>query len=129
MTPALASPAAPAWDAPAAARARLDDEAATAVALLERFGDLLAVALDAAGRGAGEALDAAVAERAWVVAELRPLLASLGEARATRPRSAAQAAELARVLAPVDEALRHAGLLHTRITDEMDAWAPLALVR
>lgn len=118
----------PAWDQAAADRARLEDEVATAVALLERFGDLLVVALDAAGQGADDALEAAVAERAWVMAELSPLLVALGEARTAYPHSPARAAELARVLAPVDDALRNAGLLHARVTDEIDRWAPLALV-
>jgi hypothetical protein len=126
---AAADPAPPAWDGAAAAHARLEDEAVTAVALLERFGDLLAVALDAAGRGAEDALDAAVAERAWVVSELRPLLAALREAKRSGAHVPAEAARLAQVLAPVDVALRQAGLLHERLTDDVDRWAPIALVR
>ena len=115
---AAADPAPPAWDGAAAAHARLEDEAVTAVALLERFGDLLAVALDAA-----------VAERAWVVSELRPLLAALREAKRSGAHVPAEAARLAQVLAPVDVALRQAGLLHERLTDDVDRWAPIALVR
>jgi hypothetical protein len=148
VTPAAAAPTAEPgtgavapWDAPGAARARLEDEAATTVALLERFGDLLGVALDAAGSGDDAALDAAVAERAWVMAELEPLLGSLAAARrrgrrdrrpaAGRARGSApvDAAELARILGPVDEALRHARLLHERLTDEVGRRALMALVR
>jgi hypothetical protein len=143
---ALTAPAP--WDGPGAARSRLEDEAATTVALLERFGDLLGVALDAAGSGDDLALEAALEERAWVMRELEPLLASLATARAvTRPaaraargrvraarprRSLAQPLEPAVVdelLAPVDEALRHARLLHERLTDEVGRRAVLALVR
>ena len=155
MTVLVAAPATPPavrpWDGPGAVRARLEDEAATAVALLERFGDLLGVALDAAGRGDDAALDAAVGERAWVMAELGPLLASLAAARA-RPRRAGapraarptvpgagrrpralpaplDAATLAGILDPVDDALRHARLLHERVADEVGRKALLALVR
>jgi hypothetical protein len=131
-----------AWDGPGAGRSRLEDEAATAVALLERFGDLLAVALGAAGSGDDEGLEAAVAERAWVMAELEPLLASLAAAR-EQARSAARlaalgrrrglppavdASALARILAPVDEALGHARLLHERLTDEVERRTRVALV-
>lgn len=141
MTLALVprAPVAP-WDGPGAVRARLEDEAATAVALLERFGELLGVALDAAGQGDDDALDAAVAERAWVMAELEPLLASLAAARAARRGAppvrrrgafppAVDAATLARILAPVDEALGHARLLHERLTDAVGRRRGLALVR
>jgi hypothetical protein len=144
-------PAVRPWDGPGAVRARLEDEAATAVALLERFGDLLGVALDAAGRGDDAALEAAVGERAWVMAELGPLLASLAAARG-RPRRAggprparalvraagrrARAlpaplddATLAGILDPVDDALRHARLLHERVADEVGRKALLGLVR
>ncbi len=142
---AAADPPVPApapWDGPGAVRSRLEDEAATAVALLERFGELLGVALAAAGSGDDAALDAAVAERSWVMAELEPLLASLAAARArargaapgARGRrralpSAVDAATVARILAPVDEALRHARLLHERLTDEVGRRTMLALVR
>ena len=157
MTVLAAAPATPPavrpWDGPGAVRARLEDEAATAVALLERFGDLLAVALDAAGRGDDAALDAALGERAWVMAELGPLLASLAAARArVRPRRVGgpratraavpgadrrprplpaplDAATLAGILDPVDDALRHARLLHERVADEVGRKALLALVR
>lgn len=132
-----------AWDGAGAVRARLEDEAATAVALLERFGDLLGVALTAAGDGDDDALDAAVAERAWVMAELEPLLASLSAARGAsrRPRAGALGARrrpafppavdpvtLARILAPVDEALRHARLLHERLSTEAGRRGTLSLV-
>jgi hypothetical protein len=130
------------WDGPGAVRARLEDEAATAVALLERFGDLLGVALAAAGRGDDAALDVAVGERAWVMAELEPLLASLAAARAqtrTQPRApagrrralpaAVDPATLALILAPVDDALRHARLLHERLADEVGRRTMLTLVR
>jgi hypothetical protein len=139
------------WDGPWAGRARLEDEAATAVALLERFGDLLGVALQAAGDGDDAALDAAVAERAWITAELGPLLASLaaarGRARAADAAAAGRAAgagdapaldvdalaldgaALAGILDPVDSALSHARLLHERLTDEAGRRARLAIVR
>lgn len=135
-----ARPAVPAWDGPGAVRSRLEDEADTAVALLERFGLLLGEALDAAGRGDDAALDAAVGERAWVMAELGPLLASLAAAREQarlasapgRRRTLAatlDAASLARILDPVDEALRHARLLHERLTDEVGRRTMMAVVR
>ena len=150
-----AAPAVAPWDGPGAVRARLEDEAATVVALLERFGALLAVALDAAGRGDDDGLDTAVAERAWVMDELEPLLVSLAAARRQSRRHvrvqvrssgigdatagsrrrpcalppAVDAATLARILGPVDEALRHARLLHDRLTDEVGRRAMLALVR
>ncbi len=149
MSLAASAPAVAPWDGPGAVRARLEDEAATAVALLERFGDLLGVAPDAAGRGDDEALEVAVAERAWVMAELEPLLASLAAARSRaregRPAGAAQAkgkrrgagalppavdaATIARITAPVDDALRHARLLHERLTDQVGRRTMLALVR
>jgi hypothetical protein len=119
----------PAWDASTAARIQLEDDATQAVALLERFGALLTVALDAAGRGATAELEDALAERTWVAAELRPLLSSLSAARAVRSRPAAEQAAVTRVLARVDEALRNAGLLHARTTDATERWAPIALVR
>jgi hypothetical protein len=148
--PAAAALAVAPWDGPAAGRSRLEDEAATAVALLERFGDLLTVALAAAGSGDDDALDAAVAERAWVMAELGPLLASLAAARdgarecrreraragarsagaaRRRPAPPLDAAALAEILDPVDEALRHARLLHERLADEVGRRARVALVR
>jgi hypothetical protein len=137
-----ASPVA-AWDGPGAVRARLEDEAATAVALLERFGSLLGAALDAAGEGDDDALDAVVAERAWVMSELEPLLASLSAARLSgrrAPRAGAGARRRAAfpaavdpvtlrgILAPVDEALRHARLLHERVSDEATRRGGLWLV-
>ena len=125
------------WDGQAAGRSRLEDEAATTVALLERFGDLLSVALEAAGSGDDAALDAAVSERAWVMAELGPLLASLAAARDGARAAAAphtlpapvDAATLARILDPVNEALRHARLLHERLSDEVGRRARIAIVR
>ena len=137
--PAVASDFAVApWDGQAAGRSRLEDEAATVVALLERFGELLSVALAAAGSGDDAALDAAVSERAWVMAELEPLLASLTAARA-RARGPAggrrtllpalDAATVERILVPVDEALGHARLLHERLTDEVGRRTTMALVR
>lgn len=140
MIVTASAPAVAPWDGPGAVRSRLEDEAATAVALLERFGDLLGVALAAAGSGDDEALEAALAERAWVMAELEPLLASLAAARVRastrvagrRPRTLrppVDVAALARILAPVDEALGHARLLHERLTDEVGRRTMLALVR
>lgn len=121
-------------DAAARRRHPLEDsdhlawQATTAVRLLERFGAQLLVALDAVGRSDDPALDAALLERDRLVAQLEPLLAALAEARA-RVRdwpaappvgggdSASQHA-LSLILAPVDDALQHAQLLHKRLSDE-----------
>ncbi|GJG86633.1 hypothetical protein tb265_18140 [Gemmatimonadetes bacterium T265] len=99
--------------APALAR-----EAAAVVILLERFGGLLADALDAAGRGADDEFAVAVAERARVTTALGNRLARLAILRQIARRNGASAAEVAMALRPVDDALRHAQLLHDRIADE-----------
>jgi len=96
------------------------------VVLLERFGDLLADALSAAGRGADEEFAVAVAERARVTTALGNRLAALAIARRMARRNGATAAELRDALRPVDEALRHAQLLHDRVADD-DACAAVAL--
>jgi hypothetical protein len=113
---------------PDASRHPLEDsdqlawQATTAVSLLERFGDLVVVALDAVGRGADAELEQALAERGALVAELQPLLGALASARqfmsATPPHTAAARA-VDEILAPVDDALRHAQLLHSRLSDEV----------
>jgi hypothetical protein len=103
-------------------------QATAAVRLLERFGAQLLVALDAVGRSDDAGLDAALLERDRLVAQLEPLLAALADARA-RVRSWPLAAgvpvdesashrALTLILAPVDDALQHAQLLHRRLTDE-----------
>jgi hypothetical protein len=132
--PRLVTPArgaASSSDAGARARHPLEDsdhlawQATAAVRLLERFGAQLLVALDAVGRSDDPALDAALLERDRLVAQLEPLLAALAEARArvrdwpTSPSadSASQQA-LTLILAPVDDALQHAQLLHKRLADE-----------
>ena len=136
VTPAVTPAVKPASSPAAAARPRhpLEDsdhlawQATAAVRLLERFGAQLLVALDALGRSDDPALDAALLERDRLVAQLEPLLAALAEARA-RVRdwpaapplgggdSASQHA-LSLILAPVDDALQHAQLLHRRLADE-----------
>lgn len=127
---------------------RLAWQATAAVGLLERFGDLLMVALDAVGQGDDDVLDAALAERERLVAQLEPLLAALAGAReaasgwsgidaalraevrgaAASAMSAvadaagavsASRAAIAVILRPVDEALRHAQHLHLRLADEV----------
>jgi hypothetical protein len=128
---------------------RLAWQATAAVGLLERFGDLLTVALDAVGRGDDAALARALAERDRLVDQLEPLLAALASARETAgawadastratlgeaadaaaAASAATAgaagavsatrAAVAVILRPVDEALRHAKHLHLRLADEV----------
>jgi hypothetical protein len=106
---------------------RLAWQASAAVALLERFGAQLLVALDAVGRGNDPELDAALLERDRLVAQLEPLLAALAEARASVrawPSPAGQGVDsasqhaLALILAPVDDALEHAQHLHRRLSDE-----------
>jgi len=155
---ASATPAASGADSDAAhpleESGRLAWQASAAVGLLERFGDLLTVALEAVGSGDDEALDAALAERERLVAQLEPLLAALAAAResasawvppragddaaASRGASASRAA-IAVILRPVNEALRHAQHLHLRLTDEVrgrearrhrtEVVAPIVLVR
>lgn len=102
-------------------------QATAAVRLLERFGALLLVALDAVGRSDDAALDEALVERDRLVRQLEPLLAALAEARAlvrdwpAAPRAQADSASqraLTLILAPVDDALQHAQLLHKRLADE-----------
>jgi hypothetical protein len=73
------------------------------------------------------------------MAELEPLLASLAAARqqartpATGRRRTFHPAlddeALGRILAPVDEALGHARLLHERLTDQVERRTRVALVR
>lgn len=96
-------------------------DAAAIVVLLERFGDLLAEALDAAGRGADEEFAVAVAERTRVTTALGARLSALADARQVARRDGIPDAQIAAVLRPVDEALRYAQLLHDRVTDEVDA--------
>jgi hypothetical protein len=101
---------------------RLAWQAEAAVSLLERFGALLTVALDAVGRADDAALGAALAERDHLVAQLEPLLAALADARAAvrdwpgDPGAGSRALSL--ILAPVDDALEHAQHLHRRLADE-----------
>jgi hypothetical protein len=122
--------------------ARLAWQASAAVGLLERFGDLLAVALDAVGNGHDATLAGALAERERLMLQLEPLLAALAGARqgvsAIEGEAGANARRaLAMILRPVDEALRHAQHLHLRLSDEVTErpmtgrarGAPLALIR
>ena len=115
--------------------ARLAVQATSAVELLERFGDLVIVALEAVGSGDDAALRAALAERERLMQALEPLLADLAVARHAAAATAGQNARaaVATILKPVDEALRHARLLHIRLTDEVDGTPVrregLALVR
>jgi hypothetical protein len=106
---------------------RLAWQVSAAVRLLERFGAQLLVALDAVGRGDDPELDAALLERDRLVGQLEPLLAALAEARAivrAWPSPSGAGVEsvshhsLALILAPVDDALEHAQLLHRRLSDE-----------
>ncbi len=107
---------------------RLAWQATAAVGLLERFGDLLTVALEAVGSGDDHALDAALMERERLVAQLEPLLASLAAARelAARAPAAASRAALGVILRPVDDALRNAQHLHLRLADEVRSRAESA---
>jgi len=107
---------------PLEASDRLAWQATTAVALLERFGDLVFVALDAAGDDDDATLQSALSERERLLAQLEPLLADLALARrqATEVHAGpASCRALATILRPVDEALRYANLLHARLTDEL----------
>lgn len=96
----------------------LAHDATAIVVLLERFGDLLADALDAAGRGADEEFAVAVAERGRVTTALGNRLAALAIARQMARRDGATPAQIAAALRPVDLALRHAQLLHDRVADD-----------
>ncbi len=93
-------------------------DAAAIVRLLERFGDLLSEALDAAGRGADEDFAVAVAERTRVTAALGTRLAALAVARQVALHDGATDAQISAALCPVDAALRHAQLLHERVADD-----------
>jgi hypothetical protein len=124
---------------------RLAWQATAAVGLLERFGDLVLVALEAAGDGDDELLRAALTERQRLLSQLEPLLADLSGARQrmSQDEFAGPNARhaLATILHPVDQALRYANVLHVRLTDELPERAvpvaparparraPLALVR
>jgi hypothetical protein len=128
------------------ASGRLAWQATAAVGLLERFGDLVTVALEAVGSGDDEALDAALGERERLLRQLEPLLGDLAAARSTMTDglvdgSNAQRA-VATILRPVDDALRYANLLHVRLAAAVadrrvpsasaapsGRRAPLALVR
>ncbi len=110
----------PAASADPAAIATLARDAAVVVILLERFGDLLADALDAAGRGADEELAVAVGERTRVTAALGNRLAALAITRQVARRHGATTTQITATLRPVDDALYHAQLLHDRVTDNED---------
>lgn len=100
-------------------------EARAIVILLERFGDLLTDALDAAGRGADDEFAVAVAERGRVTAAISTRLAAIAITRQVARRDGATGAEIAAALRPVDAALHHAHLLHDRVADEPeDATVP-----
>ena len=100
---------------------RLAWQAEAAVSLLERFGELVGIALDAVGAGDDAAFASALAERARLVLLLEPLLDELAQARyRARTYAAPLATEaLAEILRPVDEAVRYARLLHARLVDEV----------
>lgn len=100
--------------------ATLARDTAAVVVLLERFGDLLADALDAAGRGADEELAVAVAERTRVTAALGNRLAALAITRQVARRDGATTAQITAALRPVNDALYHAQLLHDRVNDNQD---------
>ena len=117
---------------------RLAQQATAAVGLLERFGDLVTVALEAVGAGDDAMLRAVLDERERLVRDLEPVLAALAAARqslADRPDAGvASRAAVASILRPVDQALRYAQLLHIRLTDEVggtpvDGRRGLAIVR
>ncbi|AHG87705.1 hypothetical protein J421_0168 [Gemmatirosa kalamazoonensis] len=117
---------------PLEASDRLAWQATAAVGLLERFGDLVMVALDAVGSRDDEALAAALAERERLMAQLQPLLADLATARLSASElelaGPYSRRAVATILGPVDEALRYANLLHARLTDEVSEQAPPAPV-
>lgn len=100
---------------------RLAWQAEAAVSMLERFGELVGIALDALGASDDEGFAAALAERERLVALLEPLLGELALARQrARTYPAPRASEaLAEILRPVDEALHYAQLLHARLVDEV----------
>jgi hypothetical protein len=121
---------------------RLAWQASAAVAMLERFGELLTIALDAVGDGDDVAFTHALVERDRLVVQLEPLLGALASARseahawpAPVPSLTAESADhwrddpeataamtaltLARILAPVDDALQHAQHLHVRLSSEV----------
>jgi len=101
---------------------RLAWQATASVSLLERFGDLVVVALDAVGRGDDAALLSALTERELLMQQLQPLLGALAGARqymAGAPPHTAAARAVEEILAPVDDALRHAQVLHSRLSDEV----------
>jgi hypothetical protein len=102
---------------------RLAWQATAAVDLLERFGDLLSVALEAVGSGDDAALQGALVERERLLVQLEPLLAALARARDGVARASGVGTHahqaLGAILRPVDEALRHAQLLHERLSDEV----------
>lgn len=100
---------------------RLAWQAEQAVTLLERFGELVGIALDAVGDGDEPAFVAALAERERLMVLLQPLLGDLAKARRHADGFATPCASeaLAEILRPVDEALRYAQLLHARLADEM----------
>lgn len=93
-------------------------DATAIVVLLERFGDLLTDALDAAGRGADDDFAVALAERGRVTTALGNRLAALTIARQIAERDGATPAQIAAAMSPVNEALRHAHLLHDRVADD-----------
>jgi hypothetical protein len=118
---------------PLEASDRLAWQATAAVGLLERFGDLVLVALDAAGDGDDDCLRAALAERGRLMVQLEPLLAELAMARQMMSRDELAGPNarraLATILQPVDHALRYANLLHARLADELTpAPAPAPVV-
>jgi hypothetical protein len=124
--------------APDRATQALEAQAALAVALLERFGGELVLALEAVGRGDDAAFDAAVAERERLVDCLMPVLVPLAAARREAAGVEAHDASCAGALARVDAALAHARHLHGLVADELReraaarpavGVAPVALVR
>ena len=138
-------PSAPPAEHPLEASDRLAWQATAAVGLLERFGDLVLVALEAAGDSDDELLSAALAERQRLLSQLEPLLADLASARQRMSQDELAGPNarhaLATILHPVDQALRYANVLHVRLADELPGRAvpvtparparraPLALVR
>jgi len=127
---------------PLEASGRLAWQATAAVGLLERFGDLVTVALQAVGSGDDATLDAALGERERLLRQLEPLLGDLAAARHAMTDGLVAGSNAQRavetILRPVDDALRYAKLLHVRLADEVSGRpmpatprqrAPLALVR
>jgi hypothetical protein len=104
---------------------RLAWQAEAAVGLLERFGELVSVALAAVAADDEDAFAAALAERERLVALLEPLLGDLAQARRRAGTFATPRASeaLAEILRPVDEALHYAQLLHSRLADEVSGRA------